>query len=744
MEAAFFFEPFATAGQISDLHRMLLTCYVKANSRKKARDFLKQLPVGWMEDDTVRRLAMDLGQKARDWKFLLPLVNTQAEKTPTEAISWLFKLHVARHVESPAIFQDMVRQVPIELRGSIHNIAQLAGLELRHDEAARGLIRLYRLVRQNFEDPDAFSAYFISIVGAPDSLPMMEKSLSTVMAGSTVTLLSNTGQELQIAIDPLDIGLLPKKTGFFSPNAPEVASWIGAAIGQTVEIPDAFGGTQKFTVVSIQSVYRWMVQIAAKRAEQPGGLPHIKAVPVGISGGSAGDLTYMHEEVKRSTEIVKQIIEAYRAGYLTLSCLAKMQGRSPVDISFGWPSDAPPIFVGIGLAQERDDAQATLSRPDGTYVIDSLTLAEFLTFGISEALAALPKLYISPVTMGIVEDNLRESYEDKSSGMVLDIDGQLRFIRFDEKYKERRITNAQKLVDIAHKYCEVQPAYSELALPPEASQFVDILQEEEREMLLLAKEYDATLLTVDGRLRMLAKVGAGLDGVWPQALVMHCLHSGQFSPPKSAEFTIKQFLGNRKFVSVSSYDLVWMVLQGGSYIQQGIQAFKQQLQDPETEFNSSTNVAWEFLETITTREPTLGAVGELLVHIMESIFRHKNCPTNFHKDVEGLVLNLLGEETGVAYMYPPAKQLETDRINLQRKYLFERLKEASERSLGPIEIRPIAIRVLYCTKTPCLILDKSISKLSSNEPVQIGKNHKPLESLEPTLHTSTSLSPGHK
>ncbi|MFZ1546594.1 MAG: hypothetical protein WAT12_05775 [Candidatus Nitrotoga sp.] len=729
MEAAALYEQLVPIGHLSKLHTRLFTCYVEADSRKKAKAFLNRLPEGWIENDEICRLAMHLGQMASDWAFLLPLAETQIRKASTEAVSWLFKLHVARHCATPAAFQDMVRQVPEKLNGSIQNIAQLACLELQYDEALRGLRRLYRLVRQNFDEPEAFSAYFIGIMTAPLGLPLMEESLKVVAAGSSLTLVSDTGHELQVAIDPSDVGNLPKRTNFLQPDTPEAIALLGAKVGEIVTVPaQAFGGTQSFTVKAIQSTYRHLLQVTNERALSFGGLPNLKLVQVGTSGDAATDLSFVHDEIKHSSEINRQLLDAYGNGLLTISRLAKMLGRSPIEIVIGWPSDAPPIFIGTGIAQEKNDALETLSRTDIFYVTDVLTLAELVNFGVQDVLAALPKLYISPVTMGVLKDFLRDSEaEDKSIGSAIDNDGQLGFIEYDDKFRERRIAFAKELVDVAKKYCTVQPAYSELTPPAEIPQFVEILNEEEREMLLLAKECNATLLTLDGRLRKLAKFGTGANGVWPQVLLMHCLATGRITPAKSAQFTVKQFLANRKFVSLSSNDLAWMMMQGDSYIQQGVQAFKRYLEDAETDFISSSNVALEFLAAISRLNTQLGAFGELLVHIIEPIFRRKDCPPSFYEHVEEFMCSLIVELAGVQHFYPPANWLREQRIQVNLKYLDGKYVEARERSNRPLEVRPIAVRVLYCSKTPKLILDKGISERVLNEPLPTG-NRKDLPS----------------
>lgn len=114
---------------------------------------------------------------------------------------------------------------------------------------------------------------------------------------------------------------------------------------------------------------------------------------------------------------------------------------------------------------------------------------------------------ISALTLEILENNLRDARKDDSVGAAMEIDGQFCFIEFDENHRKQRIAFAKELMEIAKEHGAVKSADAELSPPASATQSEDILSMEERELLLLAKDCNATLLTLDGRLRMLAKDG---------------------------------------------------------------------------------------------------------------------------------------------------------------------------------------------------------------------------------------------
>jgi len=113
---------------------------------------------------------------------------------------------------------------------------------------------------------------------------------------------------------------------------------------------------------------------------------------------------------------------------------------------------------------------------------------------------------ISALTLEILEKNLRDAREDDSVGAAMEIDGQFCFIEFDTNHRKHRVAFAKGLVEIAREHCCTTP---DAASSPQASTELsaEVLSMEERELLLLAKECNATLLTADGRLRMLAEDG---------------------------------------------------------------------------------------------------------------------------------------------------------------------------------------------------------------------------------------------
>lgn len=704
--AASMFEGLLVPGTHSELHNRVLTCYLRSNSRKKAKELIAGLPSGWYENDTTRRLAIELGQQAGDWEFLKPLMLAQVKKHPDQAGSWLFKLSIGLHSGSAPQFQADLREVPETLEGPLKPVIQLAHLELRYGEAERGMRRLYRLVRANLDEPEALSAYFISLMGAAGTLPMMDATLATVVDGSSVALSDELGQRVEVVIDPVAVGALPKREGYCDHMSSIAKSLLGAKVGDTVHVPVAFGEPATYVVSSIQSAYRRLLQVVMERANSIGGLPHMKSVHIGTTGDGEADLAFMKAEVLRSSSISKEIFEHYANGHLTVGMFAKLQGRTPVEAAIGWPLEGPALFVANGTEEERVRAFELLQRPDAVYVIDSLTIAELVNFGIAEILKGVPRVLVSPVTKALLEDRLRSAEDDRSVATTMEVEGQLAIIEHNAQYHQKQVALCKALLEVVETYCYVQPAYGELDLPSEHAGLVDVLEDEEVEVLLLAKSQGATVLSLDGRYRAFVESFANVSGIWPQALLMHCGQKGLISPPKLSGSTIRQFLNNRTFVCINSGDLVWMVLQGGGFLQHGMQRFKRYLGSSEAEFLSTVSVALEFLMKIAGLRIHLGAFGELFEHVLEAALRHPNCPPDFSLEITGFIEELTDSLNGIEQVYGPANVVRHQRIDIQRRYLTERYKKAGEWAKGVDSKRPIAVRTLYCTSIPLIVEDR--------------------------------------
>lgn len=709
------------AGKASDLHARLLACHMEMGNRAKARAVLSALPDGWAENDELRRSAMELGQRVGDWSMLRPLADRHVQLEPGEASSWLFRLLVLARGAAPAEFQAELAKTPDVLRGSVRTLAKLGSLELHYGASMKGLLRLYRLLRSNLDEPEAHSAYLLNVLMG--RLPDIDPSPPCVGAGCYVVFEDSEGRTDSLTVDPAELQGLPKRSGFLEFDSEEAAPFIGARVGDEVAIRQLSRNGPRVRVVRIGQAFHRLFHEAQERAASVMGLPYVKSLPVGESGDSEKDLARLHDELFEAKGGREVALDFYAKGHLTLSLLMESLGRSSVDACLGWPSDGPPLFVGNGLANERAEAVRALSDNNRPIVLDASAVAELARFDAGEALEAfLGQALITPKTLEIVSAFVEEAKSGRVVGAAFDDGGRLGFSEITKEHRENRMRIAARMKELVEKRCAVEPAYGDAGETQEERSLSRLLSKEEVDGILLAKERGALLLTLDGRLRALAKQYYGIAGVWPQAVVMAATEAGAIPLRKASEFAISELLSHRHFVSLSAEDLAWMVAQGDVWLQAGMSRLKEYLASEGTEVSSAVVLVERFLVELVSMEMQLGAFGEFISHLAEPVARRKDCPPGWLDHLEGFVGGMLQDAIDGLYGFKPLDLKPLEIYRLRRQFLWARIAEGGKRAAVAPSPEPVRVRVLFCGTKPCVVLDRSSPKRSQDRPADSKMN----------------------
>lgn len=704
--AAHQYELVAPRGKHSELHNRLLRCYVQTGALRKARELVLSLPDTWTSDEQALNCAIELGQQASDWEFLVPLAELHCERRPLEAGGWLLRLTLDLKMRKMARFHHALDSVPVDLSGPPRLLAQVASLELRFGCKETGMRRLYNMFRRNLDDVNAASAYFIAIVIGPQDLPFMEEALTEVQPGSAVTLKNELGETVTLSLDPEDLPNLPSREGMVAPSDDIARSVLGAAVGQQVSLPGPFGTEQRFVVEGVTTTFRRLLRIAQERVNSPfaSKLP-VMSVPVPKTDKGV-DFSHIHAMLKRQSEHSRRAFQGYAESPITLGILGKLLGRSVVDMVSGWPSDAPPLFVCAGTKEQREAAVEQLQRADAEYVADAATIAELASLDCLDVLAALPRVYISTKAVERLEGRLEEAKLERSGGQMFDDNGTMRFVEHTNQDRERQTAFIQSMVDAVRQHCVVLPAYGPEGLPADLERAKDVLEDEELAALLLTAEKKAILFTVDGRLAQFGFLAAGLKSVWPQEVLRYAGGRGQLTLQQYAFAVVRMFLRNRSFVSLGAYDLVFMCLQGGYALTEGLQRFKDYLASSSTELGSAVSVAFEFLEQQARHPTQFKAFAVLLEHIVEASLRHPHC------DHEGLLkvavdfaCDMARKSNGPLVPYAPVENHRHKRMRVYSEVLGDAIEAAAKLAILPPRRRAIKLRALKCMQPPYLVFD---------------------------------------
>jgi hypothetical protein len=503
-----------------------------------------------------------------------------------------------------------------------------------------------------------------------------------------------------LTIDPTELPDLPETIEFKQPGAEEAKYFLSTSVGDEVTIEGNYGSTRRFKVESVTSAYRRLLDLAHKAITESI-KPVPNALPITIPDSPEGvDFSQLHAQLKRVSAHAKQALERYETTAITLGGLCRMMGKSPVDVIRGWEMNGPSLFVCTGTVVERNAAIALLADLSSAFVIDSATMTELVLLDCVDALAVVPKLFVSSTTRDIVQVKLQEARLQRSSMQAFDDDGRLAIIEMNAQDHARNIWQLEAVVAAIEKYCEVVPAYGPEVQNGLLARLQKATSNEEHSVLLLAAERGAHLLTVDGRLRYWA-AAALVQGVWPQALLMFAVSKEAISGFTYSLATARMLLGNRSFVSLRAEDLLIMCRQGDAWLKYGIARYKRYLSDSGTEFESAIDITLEFLLYVAKSFVHVGAFAELLKHTVEGILRRKDCPPDVMDRIATFLTNLLSPNEP-AYLYGPVMARHAELVLAANQTFRQVLKEAETWAQQPPQDRAIKVKVLMCGRTPLL------------------------------------------
>lgn len=702
-----YYTKFLPKKQHSELHNRLLCCYLRVGSTQKAKLLLESFPIGWIEDDDTRSLAIELGQLASDWRMLTNLADTQFAKVPQQVSSWLFKFMVDLRRKSVLELQNFLQSAPLDLVGSIHQTSQLAGLELKYGLKTNGMRRMYRLRRLNIDDVESASALVITSTIATERLPNMETDLDVVSPGTSIILCDEKNVEHILTIDPGDIPELPVTAEYKPATNVESAHFIGAKVGDSITIDGAFNSTRVFTVVAISTAYHRLLQCAfdsVGKSVTP--VPNLMALSIKTSDDGEADFSEMLTQLQRSSAHSKAMLHQYESSPITLGCLGRMLGRSPIDLVRFWSPDGTSLVSCDGTAPERMAALDLLEDTTLPFIIDSATLTELVIIGCVEILAEFTNLFISEVSRDIVLGKLEEAKQGRSLGQVFDNDGKLGYFEHTEATHQRAVEQLDAIATAIGKYCQVTPSYGPENPHEILLRLKDLLSKEEYSTLMLAAENEGVLITLDGRLRQWA-ADVNVCSVWPQPILMNAANKGLMSGAQYSLATAKLFMANRTFTSLSANDVLMLCVQGDNWLQFGFSKYVQYLGHPNTEFSAALNISLDFINRTAKPGVQLAVIGEFLKHIVDGLLRHKDCPTNIMLEIEDFIKALLEPSESIANCFPKAAEISQRAYKNQVMFMTAAAREGETRSKEPRQDRKILIKVLNCGLNPLFVSTES-------------------------------------
>lgn len=581
-------------------------CLIESGQRMKAQQLLDQLPFDVRQRSDFRRLEAELARRKGDWARTADLLRTELAQHPrnsTVAVNYVAALH--RTTPLPQELADYLSSVP-QFDGN-HPTAEVefAKYEAQYGLPIQALQRLYRLLRDNPGDTMLAGSYLAHMF-----LGNLGVALSAVQPAGpgTSVLLKAPGEMFEIAID-MDQSPHPGWPELVGADSVAARALLGKAVGDTVVLQRNLALVE-CEIAGITSVLLFAVERAATllhtTANNDG--PAWSVNLQGPDGQIDVDRLLAPQRAKAQGRAL--LLQHYRASMLPLSTLAKTLGEHTLELTLQWPRDQVPMFVSYGGAEDRAAQFIALQSSQRRYVIDLMTLGEFVALGLFRNVAPLIG---KPLVPTAVRDELCN---------LLEADRHL-LIREDfpvtsvtalpapspEKGPEqtagpegagqrltRRTELFQEMLSCIDELCELTPVLGPAVLTDAHRGLEIFLDDATLDCVHLCLERDAILLTEDGALRNRAAAAGITTTVNVQPVLMAALNSDLISHAQYVDAMSSKIVRNHDFINLRSVDLLHMVGHRPRALDPKVLAALDTLRRPQLDLSSGVIVAFEMLQ----------------------------------------------------------------------------------------------------------------------------------------------------
>gem|GEM_PF-3014641 len=624
------FEKLLPADAFTPLHIDLLHCYILTGRQAQALKLLESMPATWRDSPQAQEQALFLFNSVGDWARMRELVERTVCENRKNANAWLTLIRVAA-CEGVLDLDTLVSDMPHDLEGAPKDLLLLASIEMRHGQVEKGLNRIACIVRNNLGDVELAATHIqVMLTLSQEATQVMEKVHqvpAAVEPGASIELADEKGNLQRVSIDFADATPPSSGAEFIAPDSQFATRMMGLRVSETVSF-DNLMGTQVLEIKHIMSLHQRLLELSHKLVRDSV-VPSKSLVAMTIPTNANGEMDFsvFLQQLDRHQSRVADLLRLYEQNPLTLNLVASQLGRDIIDLVRDWPLDGPFLEVSTVAGTAHDILPCPLHASN--WVVDLAMLTELAMFGLLDVLSHLSKVYVSTATRQALDMKIESSATLRKSGTIFAHEGQLGF------HEETAQTHAREQaflnsIDIAiASFCTVVPAYGPLQPAPELQRLRDILDREAHATLMLCKEYAAGLLSLDARLRQLASV-LDVHSASPQMLLKGMADSGALRRVEYSCTLIKMIIAHRGFISVGIPDLVGMMDQGLAFSNAGIQSLRAYLAAPTVEFRSASFTIIGFIKQMhVSGRCTFAMMLELIMHLVEPLFRHPDCPSDF-------------------------------------------------------------------------------------------------------------------
>ncbi len=599
-EAGELFEKIVDHSADSRPIRQLIDCYYNTGKLKEALEICRELYQKFGPLEFITEMESNIYEEIGDLKKAKEVCEAYIEKYPKN-LEMKIRLGVVNYRLGNKEDLDAFLQSEIDTTTlSFHSVMQLANLYEISDNFERSLKVVYEARRDNFNEREAHLQYVGLFLRREKNIEsLLEKT--KIEVGAAVTVEYQGGERHTFILEDRDD--INSQNGEINKKHPLFILLLGRASGDMILEKEGQMDEQRLKIVEVKSkyVHAFQESLAAFGKLLP---PSNDLQSIYIEDKKDGKMPEgfqkIFDQVTKLQERRSLVEDLYKEKKITVGAVAEMMGG---DIFRTWAMLLSKPDVGIwaslGTQEEKLAALNALRVPQKPkLVVDIISLLTIHELGIQDKLVEVfGRFGISQVTLDLINETVAQRKGMESKGYTtIGKEGE-QFVR-EEVTPEQIENNAKYLIGIfdwAKRNCDVLPCSAALVNAKENKKLKKLLGKSFLETALIASEKGNILFSDDERLRSLAKIEYGVEGVWTQMLLMILSASGNLTPEEYAKLTVRLVNLNYHYTSINKEAITQAALESDWKYEKSLFSILQNLKKKNSDESSAVQVATEFI-----------------------------------------------------------------------------------------------------------------------------------------------------
>lgn len=570
-----------------------LNSLLNSEQRAQVKDILDSISDELRNQSKFKQIEANLARISGDLDTLEKILKEELALTPTDsgaAVGYLSTLYRENKIdELKAYLSSNPNYEPlIEI-----NEIEVAKFQMEYGFEYEAMARMYELFRLH-PTSVSIAGHFLLLLLLIKQNEILSPQDEFISSCNSVVL-ENNGNEKTIVIEPSDI--------FKEGGWPECVSekdelaqkLIGLKIGDSIDIDTGFG-INAVTIVKIESIFKFALNIAHKiLASSVSSVGPVWSVNVRKEDGEF-DFTPILETVKSRKKHVEKVFNIYKGKHIPLQTLADLIGTDLITLILEWPYSQYDLFVANGTHEERENSINIINNNEKPYILDLSALIELHRLEILKYSTSV--LGTPLITASLREQLLRiiQIHEKLNpNGFATEINGDLAYQDVPKNYLEDRSKFLNTLLNFVDEYCEVVPVYGPTIINKEQENIAELIGYASHDLIYLALERDAVIVSEDGGLRELALSLGVKSTVWIQPLLMALRDRKYISVQQYSKNVLDKLNRRHSFTSVAANDLLLEAKQYPRVVSPVVESVIQTFRSSKIDFISAVRVGSEFL-----------------------------------------------------------------------------------------------------------------------------------------------------